>query len=91
MSKEIKVNYEEVETSLDKLKNSASQLSATAKDITGSNKLDVVNKLITLNEGLQTLSLTYKEQLLSNIDASKQSISALKEADEELSSTIKQK
>lgn len=89
MSKEIKVSYGEVETALDTLKASTSQLSAPARDITGSNKLDVVDELIQLNEGLQTLANTYKDQLLSNIEATTQSVSALKEADEELSSSIK--
>lgn len=87
----IQLNYDEMEKALNKLKSSTNLISASPNAITGNNKLDVVDKLIEINDALHNLSTIYKEQLLANIDATNQSISALKEADELISSSIKQK
>lgn len=91
MSKEIKMNYGEVEAALNKLKASTNQLTVSPKEIPGYNNLEVVDKLIELNEGLHNLTKVYKKQLLANIGSTNESISALKEADELLSSSIKHK
>lgn len=88
MSKQIKVNYSEVEHTLTKLKSSCNLLSAPYKELEGSNNLNAFTKLNLLNEKLHQLSNAYKDLLIDNVEATQKSVSALKEADKMLSSSI---
>ncbi|MDQ0221243.1 hypothetical protein ELQ35_20895 [Peribacillus cavernae] len=91
MSKEIKMEYGEVEKVLGKLKSSANSLNASVKDEGGSNNLNVVKKLNKLNQDVQELAKSYQTLLIHNIEATQKSIQTMKDADEMISSSIRQR
>ncbi|WP_409290424.1 DUF5344 family protein [Peribacillus sp. SCS-37] len=90
MSKQIKIDYAEVGKALNALKGSSDLLNSTLKEVEGSNKLDVIEKLVSIREEMHNLVLTYKQVLNHNINATEESIHSMKETDEIISTSIRQ-
>lgn len=89
MSKEIKIQYEEAEAALSKLRQSVDSWDASfPKEIGGANKLEVINKLNELNAQCQKMLETYQELLLDNQQTSKQSVEDMEDTDQSLHSMI---
>jgi uncharacterized protein YukE len=90
MSNEIKMVFAEVEQELTELKSSAQAVETTfPAAVGGDNVLDVVLKLNDITKSLQTTITSYKTLLLNNEDSTRQSIQAMKQADQEVATTIK--
>jgi hypothetical protein len=89
MSNEIKIVYEEVESSITNMENSTQSLEpAFPSSLGGENVLDVVTKLNELMQELQQTFLTYKELLLKNESDTRQSIQTMRRTDEEIATGI---
>ena len=89
MEKEIKINYSEVEQSLEDMKASASLLEMNLKDLDGENILASAKKLDELNKQLVLLTEEYKTLLKVNIQLTKQSIENMNEADKSTAASLK--
>lgn len=90
MSGEIKIKYGEVDEALSNLISSANTLkSSVPQGIQGSNVLDSVEKLETLNQSLNKVLESYQLLLMKNAESTKQSIQAMKDTDQQLSSSMK--
>jgi translation initiation factor 2B subunit (eIF-2B alpha/beta/delta family) len=89
MSKEIKIVYEEVESSITNMENSTHSLEpAFPSSLGGENVLDVVTKLNELMQELQQTFIAYKELLLKNESDTRQSIQTMRRTDEEIATGI---
>jgi superfamily I DNA and/or RNA helicase len=90
MSGEIKIKYGEVDEALSNLISSTNTLKPSSpQGIQGSNVLDSVEKLETLNQSLNKLLESYKLLIMNNAESTKQSVQAMKDTDQELSSSMK--
>ncbi|HZG70415.1 MAG TPA: YwqI/YxiC family protein [Chondromyces sp.] len=89
MSDQIKIVYEDVEQALTKLKSSTQMIDTSfPSSIGGENVLDTVTKLNEINQALQQLTEAYKALLLKNEEATRQSVQAMKETDEQVANLI---
>ncbi|MBV6682566.1 YwqI/YxiC family protein [Bacillus sp. JRC01] len=85
MSTEIKIQYEEAEEALSKLRQSVDSWDTSfPKEIGGENNLEVINKLNELNALCQKMLETYQELLLDNQQTSKQSVEDMEDTDQSL-------
>ncbi|MDX8289321.1 DUF5344 family protein [Metabacillus indicus] len=89
MEKEIKINYSEVEQSLEDMKASASLLEMNLKVLDGENILASAKKLDELNKQLVLLTEEYKTLLKVNIQLTKQSVENMNEADKSTAVSLK--
>ncbi|WP_203289452.1 DUF5344 family protein [Metabacillus sp. cB07] len=89
MEKEIKINYSEVEQSLEDMKASASLLEMNLKVLDGENILASAKKLDELNKQLVLLTEEYKTLLKVNIQLTKQSVENMHEADKSTAASLK--
>jgi len=89
MGTEIKIQYEEAEAALSKLRQSIDSWDTSfPKEIGGANKLEVINKLNELNAQCQKMLETYQELLMDNQQTSKQSVEDMEDTDQTLHSMI---
>ncbi len=89
MGTEIKIQYEEAEAALSKLRQSVDSWDTSfPKEIGGENNLEVINKLNELNAQCQKMLETYQELLMDNQETSKQSVEDMEETDQTLHSMI---
>lgn len=90
MSEEIKIDYGPVSDALSEMKSSAQTFrSSLPKDFASGNLLEAVKKIEALHSQLQESAEAYKNLLLQNIEATEQSVQAMKEKDEKLAASIK--
>lgn len=89
MEKEIKINYSEVEQSLEDMKASASMLDMNLEVLDGENILASAKKLDELNKQLVHLTEEYKSLLKVNIQLTKQSVESMNEADKNTAASLK--
>lgn len=89
MEKEIKINYSEVEQSLEDMKASASLLEMNLKVLDGENILASAKKLDELNKQLVLLTEEYKTLLKVNIQLTKQSVENMHKADKSTAASLK--
>ncbi|MEK3806306.1 DUF5344 family protein [Bacillus sp. FSL H8-0547] len=89
MEKEIKINYSEVEQSLEDMKASASLLDMNLEVLDGENILASAKKLDELNKQLVLLTEEYKTLLKVNIQLTKQSVESMNEADKNTAASLK--
>jgi hypothetical protein len=89
MEKEIKINYSEVEQSLEDMKASASLLDMNLEVLDGENILAAAKKLDELNKQLMLLTEEYKTLLNVNIQLTKQSVQSMREADKNTAASLK--
>ncbi|WLR41393.1 DUF5344 family protein [Bacillus carboniphilus] len=90
MSKEMKVRYGEVEqaiSSIDKTLQSVD--SALIKDMASGTQLDLVKKLNEINHLLEETSSNFKDILTEHNQLVNKSLQDLKEADDQISSSLK--
>ncbi|WP_156185303.1 YwqI/YxiC family protein [Rossellomorea marisflavi] len=86
---EIKIQYEEAEAALSKLRQSVDSWDTSfPKEIGGENNLEVINKLNELNAQCQKMLETYQELLLDNQETSKKSVEDMEDTDQSLHSMI---
>ncbi|MCM3169368.1 DUF5344 family protein [Peribacillus frigoritolerans] len=90
MSEEMKVRYRDVDDAISKIE-SASEAFETSlmKEMASGNELDVVNKLNELNGMLEEIGTVYKNVLKENNQSVIKILQELKEADHNISSSIK--
>lgn len=89
MGTEIKIQYEEAEAALSKLRQSVDSWDTSfPKEIGGENNLEVINKLNELNAQCKKMLETYQELLMDNQETSKQSVEDMEETDQTLHSMI---
>ncbi|KEZ53367.1 DUF5344 family protein [Metabacillus indicus] len=89
MEKEIKINYSEVEQSLEDMKASAIMLDMNLEVLDGENILASAKKLDELNKQLVLLTEEYKTLLKVNIQLTKQSVENMHEADKSTAASLK--
>ncbi|WP_139377088.1 YwqI/YxiC family protein [Halobacillus hunanensis] len=89
MSNEIKLRVSDVEQALSNLQTATQSLTPPSiKDVSGQNRLDVVDQLNELNSSLAQLINSYKTLLLNNESATKQSIETLLATDETVAGSM---
>lgn len=87
---EIKVVYSDVEQALNTLKSSATNLETTVdKSDIGENVLDVTKKLISLNQTLEEVLVSYKDLIIENEVSTRKSVQVMKQADETIGASMK--
>lgn len=89
MEKEIKINYSEVEQSLEEMNSSASLLDMNLEVLDGENILASAKKMDELNKQLILLTEEYKSLLKVNIQLTKQSVEGMNEADKNTAASLK--
>ncbi|GED01734.1 YwqI/YxiC family protein [Bacillus atrophaeus] len=89
MAQEIKMVYGTVTQGLSQLKSSAELKSSLPGHISGRNHLDVVKSIKQLNEDINKLTETYMSVLAKHIAQTESAVNAMKETDENLSSSMK--
>lgn len=89
MSQEIKVRYGDVEEAISKIDGAADSLETSLEEITGSNELNVVDKLNELSQLLAEVSEAYKQVLKENNQTVRTTLEDMKQVDENLSTSIK--
>jgi flagellar hook-basal body complex protein FliE len=86
---EIKIHYGEIEEALAAMKTAIHALQTDfPAGIGAGNELEAIKKLNEVNEACQKAMETYKELLILNADATRQSVDQMKKADEHLSAAI---
>ncbi|MBS2970662.1 YwqI/YxiC family protein [Metabacillus sp. KIGAM252] len=89
MATEIKIQYDEIEKALAAMQASIQAFHTDFPSGVGEgNEMDAMKKLNELNEACQKAMETYKELLIMNTDATKQSVDQMKKADKNLSAAI---
>lgn len=89
MGTEIKIHYGEIEEALSAMKAAIHAFQTDFPTGIGSgNDLEAIKKLNEVNEACQKAMETYKELLILNADATRQSVDQMKKADEHLSAAI---
>ncbi|MCC5803742.1 YwqI/YxiC family protein [Rossellomorea vietnamensis] len=89
MHTEIKIQYNETERVLSKLRQTIDAWNTTyLKQIGGANELEVINKLNELNEQCQKMLKSYQQLLMENQAATQLSVEGMEETDRTLSSTM---
>jgi len=89
VSQEIKVRYGDVEEAISKIDGAADSLETSLEEITGSNELNVVDKLNELSQLLAEVSEAYKQVLKENNQTVRTTLEDMKQVDENLSTSIK--
>ncbi|MDQ0224113.1 hypothetical protein CHH83_03270 [Bacillus sp. 7586-K] len=89
MSQEIKVRYGDVEEAISKIDGAADSFETSLEEITGSNELNVVDKLNELSQLLVEVSEAYKQVLKENNQTVRTTLEDMKQVDENLSTSIK--
>ncbi|MDQ0230660.1 DUF5344 family protein [Metabacillus malikii] len=89
MSQEIHIKYGEVEEAISKIDRTADSFATTLESISGSNELQVVEKLNELSQLLMEVSDAYKQILEDNNQSVRTALEEMKQVDENLSKTIK--
>ncbi|MEH6947112.1 DUF5344 family protein [Bacillus sp. JJ634] len=90
MTQEMKVRYGDVEDAISKIENASDTFETSLmKEIASGNELEVVNKLNELNNMLEEVGQSYKKVLKENNQSVIRSLQHLKEADQNISSSIK--
>ncbi|MCC5804347.1 YwqI/YxiC family protein [Rossellomorea vietnamensis] len=89
MHTEIKIQYNETERALSKLRQTIDAWNtAYPMQIGGANELEVINKLNELNEQCQKMLEGYQQLLMENQAATQLSVEGMEETDRTLSSTM---
>ncbi|WGG46455.1 YwqI/YxiC family protein [Rossellomorea sp. DA94] len=89
MHTEIKIQYNETERALSKLRQTIDSWNTTyPKQIGGANELEVINKLNELNEQCQKMLECYQQLLMENQAATQLSLEGMEETDRTLSSAM---
>jgi hypothetical protein len=88
MSNEVKIVYEDVENQLGDMKTAANSLKPPAEAPITGNTLDVVTKLTELSTLLETLLTRYRTVLNTNITTATNSVTFMKETDENISTAM---
>ncbi|MCA0149731.1 YwqI/YxiC family protein [Rossellomorea vietnamensis] len=89
MHTEIKIQYNETERALSKLRQTVDAWNPTyPRQIGGANELEVINKLNELNEQCQKMLKSYQQLLMENQAATQLSVEGMEETDRTLSSTM---
>jgi Family of unknown function (DUF5344) len=89
MHTEIKIQYNETERALSKLRQTIDAWNTTyPRQIGGTNELEVINKLNILNEQCQKMLESYQQLLMENQAATQLSVEGMEETDRTLSSAM---
>ncbi|MEI2664044.1 YwqI/YxiC family protein [Rossellomorea sp. LJF3] len=89
MHTEIKIQYNETERALSKLRQTIDAWNTTyPRQIGGANELEVINKLNELNEQCQKMLESYQQLLMENQAATQLSVEGMEETDRTLSSAM---
>ncbi|OXS64571.1 hypothetical protein B0G93_101479 [Bacillus sp. V-88] len=89
MHTEIKIQYNETERALSKLRQTIDAWNTTyPRQIGGANELEVINKLNELNQQCQKMLESYQQLLMENQAATQLSVEGMEETDRTLSSTM---
>jgi hypothetical protein len=89
MHTEIKIQYNETERALSKLRQTIDAWNTTyPRQIGGANELEVIHKLNELNEQCQKMLESYQQLLMENQAATQLSVEGMEETDRTLSSTM---
>lgn len=89
MSGEIKIVYEEVESSITNMERATQSLELVfPSSLGGENALDAVTRLNELMQALQQTFLAYKELLIQNEIDTRQSVQMMRRTDEEVATGI---
>ena len=88
MSTEVKIVYADVENQLTEITNSQDSLNPKAEPPITGNTLDVVSRLTTLSTQLEQLLTKFQTVLSTNVQTTTNSVSFMKESDEQISSVM---
>ncbi|MGC4378612.1 YwqI/YxiC family protein [Fictibacillus sp. Mic-4] len=89
---EIKVVYGDIDEALSRLKSAVPSEQPSFPSVKeGSNVLDVITKLKSVNESLRKIIQSYQTLLLENEKASEKAVQSIHEAEEKLASSAKEK
>lgn len=82
----MKVKKNDIEQALSKLKSSTSTLQTSLpQSIQGNNVLDLVTELNNLNRAIEEMAQSYKQLLIQNEEATRQSVQFIVDTDKKLS------
>lgn len=89
MGEEIKVVQDPIEAALANMQSSIQSMeTAFSTDITGENKLEMVDKLNEIRQDCEAILTAYQTLITSNVEATRQSVESFVENEEAIASAI---